>query len=143
MQDPSAAFKNNPRTSLLIDLEHQAVGPMYGHVGEPGDGNEFAKRTRSSTCAFKGSCNWEMRRPSLSKVGVTRPQLSRDWQATPSYRWITGNFGDDLGMIVTTNGQGQGKGLFKKVMNKFVSRKLGWKRCTNRVPPSTDRSGRI
>ena len=70
MQDPSAAFKNNPRTSLLIDLEHQAVGPMYGHVGvSQGTAMSLLERTRSSTCAFKGSCNWEMRRPSLSKVG--------------------------------------------------------------------------
>ena len=36
----------------------------------------------------------------------------RYWQATPSYRWITGNFGDDLGMIVRTNDAGHGGGLF-------------------------------
>ena len=38
----------------------------------------------------------------------------RYWQSTPSYRWITGNFGDDLGMIITTNGEGVGRGLFQE-----------------------------
>lgn len=36
----------------------------------------------------------------------------RYWQATPSYRWLTGNFSDDLGMIVRTDGDGNGGGLF-------------------------------
>jgi hypothetical protein len=36
----------------------------------------------------------------------------RFWQATPSYRWITGNFGDDLGIVIQANGAGEGRGLF-------------------------------
>ena len=35
----------------------------------------------------------------------------------PSYRWITGNFGDDLGMIVRTNDAGHGGGLFHEGQN--------------------------
>jgi len=116
MQDPSAAFKNNPRTSLLIDLEHQAVGPMYGHVGEPGDGNEFARAHTEQHMRVQGQLQLGDEAPIAFEGWGLRDHSwgPRFWQATPSYRWITGNFGDDLGMIVTTNGQGQGKGLFQK-----------------------------
>ena len=38
----------------------------------------------------------------------------RFWQAARSYRWITGNFGDDLGMVITTNGDGEGGGVFQQ-----------------------------
>ena len=116
MQDPSAAYKNNPRTSLLIDLEHQAVGPMYGHVGEPGDGNEFARAHTEQHMRVQGQLQLGDEAPIAFEGWGLRDHSwgPRFWQATPSYRWITGNFGDDLGMIVTTNGQGQGKGLFQK-----------------------------
>ena len=62
----------------------------------------------------KGSCNWGMRRPSLSKVGVTRPQLGPKVLAGNALLSLDHQrFGDDLGMIVTTNGQDK-EGLFKK-----------------------------
>jgi hypothetical protein len=50
----------------------------------------------------------------------------RFWQATPSYRWITGNFGDDLGMIIRTNGRGEGGGLFQEgqTLKRISSSKL-------------------
>ncbi|MGA1105040.1 MAG: DUF7065 domain-containing protein, partial [Pseudomonadales bacterium] len=116
MQDPGAAFKNNPRESLLIDLEHQAVGPLYGHVGEPGDGNEFARAHTEQHMRVKGILQLGNGEPINFEGWGLRDHSwgPRYWQATPSYRWITGNFGDDLGMIVTTNGQGIGKGLFQK-----------------------------
>ena len=37
----------------------------------------------------------------------------RYWQSTPSYRWITGNFGDDLGMVISIVGDRVG-GVFHK-----------------------------
>jgi hypothetical protein len=37
----------------------------------------------------------------------------RYWQSTPSYRWITGNFGDDLGMAISRVGDRVG-GVFHK-----------------------------
>src|SRR5262249_16285011 len=43
MKDPRAAFRDNPHARLRIDLGHEGVGPIYGHVGKPGDGNEFAR----------------------------------------------------------------------------------------------------
>ena len=116
MKDPGSAFKNNPMKPLMIDLTHTAVGPMYGHVGEPGDGNEFARSHTEQHMSVNGSLKlgdddavefegWGLRDHSWGP---------RFWQATPSYRWITGNFGDDLGMIIRTNGRGEGGGLFQR-----------------------------
>ena len=114
MHDPGKAFKNNPRAPLHIDLEHTAVGPLYGHVGEPGDGNNFARAHTEQHMRVSGTITLGEEAPvPFSGWGLRDHSWGpRYWQATPSYRWITGNFGDDLGMIITTNGDGEGKGLF-------------------------------
>lgn len=116
MQDPSKAFKENPRRDLVVDLEHTAVGPMYGHVGEPGDGNEFARAHTEQHMRVAGTLKLGDDAPvEFSGWGLRDHSWGpRYWQATPSYRWITGNFGDDLGMIVRTNGEGVGGGLFQE-----------------------------
>jgi len=114
MHDPSSAFKNNPMKALVIDLEHDAVGPMYGHVGEPGDGNEFARAHTEQHMRVAGTLKLgDEPETAFSGWGLRDHSWGpRYWQATPSYRWITGNFGDDLGMVLTTNGNGEGRGLF-------------------------------
>ncbi|MEQ9452229.1 MAG: hypothetical protein RJQ07_11650 [Pseudomonadales bacterium] len=66
MRDPGRAFKNNPRKPLEIDLTHTAVGPFYGHIGEPGDGNNL----RNSTCVCTVISNWGMNRLCSWPVGV-------------------------------------------------------------------------
>jgi hypothetical protein len=43
----------------------------------------------------------------------------RYWQSTPSYRWITGNFGDDLGMVISIVGDRVG-GVFQKGPDEIV-----------------------
>ena len=116
MQDPSKAFKNNPREMLNIDLVHDAVGPFYGHVGEPGDGNEFARAHTEQHMRVSGTLQLGDERPTpFSGWGVRDHSWGpRYWQAAKSYRWLTGNFGDDLGMVITTNGDGVGGGLLQR-----------------------------
>ncbi|MEM1435826.1 MAG: hypothetical protein AAGG11_17330 [Pseudomonadota bacterium] len=116
MADPRRAFKDNPRQPVHLILEHAAVGPLYGHVGEPGDGNEFARAHTEQHMRISGTLRFGDE-PELAINGWGLRDHSwgpRYWQATPSYRWLTGNFGDDLGMIVTTNGDGVGRGLFQE-----------------------------
>jgi hypothetical protein len=114
MSDPGSAFKNNPHQMLRIDLRHDAVGPMYGHVGDPDDGNQFARSHTEQHSRVSGSIQMGDDAPmAFSGWGLRDHSWGpRFWQATPSYRWITGNFDDDLGMIVRTNSQGEGGGLF-------------------------------
>jgi len=115
MQDPGKAFKENPHRRLALDLVHQGVGPLYGHVGQPGDGNEFARAhfeqhmKVSGTLAVDGGAPVELRGHGLRDHSWG----PRYWQSTPSYRWITGNFGDDLGMVISIVGDRVG-GVFHK-----------------------------
>lgn len=115
MQDPSAAFQNNPRVALNIDLTHYAVGPFYGHVGEAGDGNEFARAHTEQHMRVAGSIQMGDE-PAFNFNGWGLRDHSwgpRFWQAARSYRWLTGNFGDDLGLAITTNGDGEGGGVLQ------------------------------
>ena len=116
MKDPGKAFKANPRKPIKIDLVHTAVGPLYGHVGKAGDGNEFARSHSEQHMSVAGTLTLAAEAPiQFSGWGMRDHSWGpRFWQATPSYRWITGNFGDDLGMVITTNGDGIGRGLFQQ-----------------------------
>ncbi|MBT3426311.1 MAG: hypothetical protein HOJ61_08120 [Gammaproteobacteria bacterium] len=116
MKDPGKAFKANPRRPIKLDLIHTAVGPLYGHVGKAGDGNEFARSHSEQHMSVAGTLTLADEEPiRFSGWGLRDHSWGpRFWQATPSYRWITGNFGDDLGMVITTNGDGVGRGLFQQ-----------------------------
>lgn len=116
MRDPGRAFKNNPRKPLEIDLTHTAVGPFYGHIGEPGDGNNFARAHTEQHMRVHGDLKLgDEQTVPLAGWGLRDHSWGpRYWQAARSYRWITGNFGDDLGMVVTTNCDGEGGGVLQK-----------------------------
>lgn len=113
MSDPSKAFKDNPKQELLIDLTHEAVGPMYGHVGDPDDGNQFARAHSEQHMRVNGAITLDGTALEFAGWGLRDHSWGpRYWQATPSYRWLTANFSDELGLIVRTDGKGNGGGLF-------------------------------
>lgn len=116
MSDPSRAFKENPHRHLLIDLVHQAVGPMYGHVAQPGETeNEFARAHYEQHMRVFGTVHLEGEAPCQLRGHGLRDHSwgPRYWQSTPDYRWLTGNFGDDLGMVVSIVGNRKG-GVFHR-----------------------------
>ncbi|MBO6558158.1 MAG: hypothetical protein JJ934_13360 [Pseudomonadales bacterium] len=115
MQDPGKAFKNNPFRKIDIDLFHEGVGPLFGHVGEPGDGNDFARAHYEQHMRVSGSIKIEGE-PDIDFNGHGLRDHSwgpRYWQSIRSYRWITGNFGDDLGMVLSVVGDRIG-GMFHR-----------------------------
>lgn len=116
MSDPGKAFRENPKHELKLDLTHEAVGPLYGHIGEGKDGNNFARAHTEQHMRVRGTLQIDNDSPiTLSGHGLRDHSWGpRYWQSTPSYRWITGNFGDDLGMIIRTNSDGEGGGLFQE-----------------------------
>jgi hypothetical protein len=90
MKDPAKAFKENPHKKLAIDLVHEGVGPIYGHVGKPGDGNDFARAHYEQHMRVTGTI--QVNDEPVLELGVTAsattpgtPLLAVD----PSYRWIT------------------------------------------------------
>ena len=113
MQEPGRAFRDSPKQRLRLDLLHRAVGPLYGHVGDPDDGNQFARAHSEQHMRVTGNLELGGVETAFSGHGLRDHSWGpRYWQATPSYRWLTGNFGDDLGMIIRTDGHGRGGGLF-------------------------------
>ncbi len=124
MREPSVAFKENPHRRIHIDLVHEGVGPIYGHVAEPGGAgsqNEFARAHYEQHMRVTGTLQVEDG-PVLQFHGHGLRDHSwgpRYWQSTPSYRWITGNFGDDLGMVLSIVGDRIG-GVFHKGKDTIV-----------------------
>ena len=116
MRDPSRAFKESPKLELALTLCHEGVGPFYGHVGDPDDDNQFARAHTEQHMRVRGDIKLgDESGVAFLGHGVRDHSWGpRYWQATPSYRWITGNFGDDLGMVINTNGAGEGRGLFQE-----------------------------
>ena len=116
MQNPSKAFKESPKQELVLNLRHEGVGPFYGHVGDPEDGNQFARAHTEQHMRVQGELTLgDQPTVAFNGHGVRDHSWGpRFWQATPSYRWITGNFGDDLGMVITADGAGKGRGLFQE-----------------------------
>ncbi len=115
MQDPSSAFKNNPFRRMTLDLTHFGVGPMYGHVGSPDDDNDFARAHYEQHMRVAGTLKIEGEEPiAINGHGLRDHSWGpRYWQSIRSYRWITGNFGDDLGMVISRVGDRKG-GMFHK-----------------------------
>ncbi len=118
MREPGDAFKNNPHKKVRLDLLHEGVGPIYGHVADPNDKNaqnDFARAHYEQHMRVSGTLQVEDG-PTLEIRGHGLRDHSwgpRYWQSTPSYRWLTGNFGDDLGMVISVVGDRQG-GVFYK-----------------------------
>ena len=115
MKDPGKAFKSNPFRKLKLDLTHTGVGPLYGHVGEAGDGNDFARAHYEQHMSVQGTVQVEGETAlEISGHGVRDHSWGpRFWQSIRSYRWITGNFGDDMGMVLSVVGDRKG-GMFHK-----------------------------
>jgi len=116
MSDPSTAFKENPHRRVRIDLVHEGVGPVYGHVAEPGEtDNEFARAHYEQHMRVSGTIQLEGDEAMpLHGHGLRDHSWGpRYWQSIADYRWITGNFGDDLGMVISIVGERKG-GVFHR-----------------------------
>lgn len=124
MREPGVAFKENPHKKVTLDLVHEGVGAIYGHVSDPeagGTQSEFARAHYEQHMRVTGTLQVEDG-PVLQISGHGLRDHSwgpRYWQSTPSYRWITGNFGDDLGMVVSIVGDRVG-GVFQKGPDQIV-----------------------
>jgi hypothetical protein len=108
MADPRRAFKENPRRQVSFDLEHDAVGPMFGGTrnNQEQDKNadqQFAKAHYEQHMQVTGT----LRLPEDEVLEIQGFGLRdhswgpRFWQAIHSYEWLTMNFGADLGAMVS------------------------------------------
>ena len=107
MADPRAAFRDNPRKKVSIDLVHDAVGPMYGSSGSRDE------EKRSAEKQF-GKAHYEQHMHVTGAIEIGDEVFKIDgyglrdhswgpryWQAIQSYEWLTLNFGPDFGAMVS------------------------------------------
>ena len=109
MADPRKAFTDNPWAECEVDWTHTAVSPMYG--GEPV--NDDGSAIESDAQGFaKGHYEQHMNVSGTIRVGDEEWILNgfglrdhswgpRFWSAPWYYRWLTANFGEDFGFVVS------------------------------------------
>jgi hypothetical protein len=110
MADPRKAFTESPYEKAHVDLVHRGVSPMYG--GEPvnDDGSQletdhsggFARGHYEQHMAVEGTIRVGDEEWSVKGNGLRDHSWGpRFWQAPWWYRWLTANFGDDFGFVVS------------------------------------------
>lgn len=107
MADPRKAFAENPRRRLAIDLDHRGVGPIYGNAADPGESGrlpeqQFAKAHYEQHMSVVGSITLDDEKIAVDGYGLRDHSWGpRYWQALQSYEWLTMNFGNDFGAMVS------------------------------------------
>lgn len=110
MADPRKAFTENPWVSASVDLVHRGVSPMFG--GEPVNDDGSPLSEDHSGGFARGHYEQHMAVRGTIRVGDEEWQVDgfglrdhswgpRYWQAPWWYRWLTANFGEDFGFVVS------------------------------------------
>jgi hypothetical protein len=143
MADPRKAFKENPWVESSVDLEIRGLSPMYG--GEPADDggrplpdaeNDFAKGHCEQHVGARGEIAVGSEQWEIDGYGLRDHSWGpRYWQAPWWYRWLTGNFGEDFGFMLSiiTSRDGQrtrggtvfAEGEYKTVQHCTIE--TGWR----------------
>ncbi len=107
MSDPRRAFRESPRCRVSLDLEHDAVGPMYGGRSDREESGrsaeeQFAKAHYEQHMAVRGTLRIDRESIPIEGFGLRDHSWGpRHWQAISGYEWLTMNFGPDLGAMVS------------------------------------------
>jgi hypothetical protein len=104
MRDPRSAFQSNPFVPVEVELAVRGVGPMFGGERErkgPVDPElEFARGHYEQHHRASGRVVIAGVASDFDGLGLRDHSWGpRSWQAPLSYRWLTGNFGDDFGFM--------------------------------------------
>ena len=107
MADPRKAFAENPTKQLTLELLHRAVGPMYGNSRDDDEvalsqEDQFAAAHYEQHMRVTGALEVDGRRFEIDGFGLRDHSWGpRSWQAIHSYEWLTMNFGEDFGAMVS------------------------------------------
>ncbi|MCZ7525122.1 MAG: hypothetical protein M5U14_01235 [Acidimicrobiia bacterium] len=110
MADPRTAFRESPWVDCSVELAYRGVSPMYG--GEPvnDDGSPVAEKAEEGFA--RGHYEQHVGARGTVRVGDEAWEIDgyglrdhswgpRYWQAPWWYRWLTANFGEDFGFVVS------------------------------------------
>ena len=115
MSDPRHAFTHSPKRRLQLDLEHRAVGPMYGGRASRDESKrsaeqQFAKAHYEQHMEVRGTLEIDGEAMPIEGFGLRDHSWGpRYWQAIHSYEWLTLNFGADFGAMVSVIRREPGK----------------------------------
>ncbi len=107
MADPKRAFTENPVQRIRLDLEHDAVGPMYGSKQDDDETDrpaekQFGKAHYEQHMAVRGTVELEGETITIEGHGLRDHSWGpRYWQAIHGYEWLTMNFGPSAGAMVS------------------------------------------
>jgi len=107
MADPRRAFRESPRRRVSLDLVHDAVGPMYGGRADREERgrsaeSQFAKAHYEQHMRVRGTLRLGDEEHAIAGFGLRDHSWGpRHWQAIHGYEWLTLNFGEDFGAMVS------------------------------------------
>ncbi|MEJ5254523.1 MAG: hypothetical protein WHS89_04165 [Acidimicrobiales bacterium] len=114
MADPRRAFSENPYANCEVALTFRRVSDPFG--GEPEEpherpGEEFARGHYEQLVSAHGTCRLGSLEWRLDGFGLRDHSWGpRSWQAPWYYRWLTANFGADLGFMGSRIARRDGEG---------------------------------
>jgi hypothetical protein len=114
MADPRTAFTENPYGSATIDLIYRGIARPFG--GEPEEsherpGEEFAKGHYEQLVRAAGTIALDDTTWTVSGLGLRDHSWGpRTWQAPWYYRWLTMNFADGTGLMLSRIARPDGPG---------------------------------
>ena len=115
LADPGNAFRHAPRASCRVDLDYSGLAPAFG--GEPdrpteAPGEEFARGHYEQLVAADGEISVGDDRFEVHGFGLRDHSWGpRSWQAPWYYRWLTANFGPELGFMGSRIARRHGGGI--------------------------------
>jgi hypothetical protein len=103
MADPRAAFTSNPHVPCSVELTYAGLSqPLGGEPDTPSEhpGEEFARGHYEQLVAASGTVVVDDQSFEVSGFGLRDHSWGpRYWQAPWYYRWLTANFGANLGFM--------------------------------------------
>jgi len=116
MANPKEAFTNNPYAECEVHITFTGMGKPSMFGGEPDEphetpGEEFAKGHYEQLIAATGSIRVGDQEWQITGNGLRDHSWGpRFWQAPWYYRWLTANFGSDLGFMASRVAKKDGPG---------------------------------
>jgi hypothetical protein len=133
MEDPRAAFTENPRVPCRVEQVHRGIAAPWGGEPEPEEGEAPIESDPERGFA-RGHFEQHMAVTGTVTVGDQVFQLEdglglrdhswgpRYWQNIWWYRWLTVNLGPDVGFATTVSGDERGR---RRVGGFLYDRRLG------------------
>ncbi len=116
MADPKRAFADNPHETCHVHLEFTGQGRSSMFGGEPDTphetaGEEFAKGHYEQLVEARGTIRVGTEEWEIAGFGLRDHSWGpRYWQAPWYYRWLTANFGPELGFMASRVAKQHGPG---------------------------------